>query len=125
LPTHAQGISEKTGFVQHRLPLKTKPAAEGRTAPPSIPDELLEHFVKGSMTAEAVQAAFAFKRAPIERALGAEPGRHPVYAPEAERPEVTTTQRNGKSARTVLTYALIFGLHIGAYLARKIIQRLG
>lgn len=43
----------------------------------------------------------AFKKALIERALDAELGHH--YAPGAERPAGTANQRNGKSARAVLT----------------------
>ncbi|MEN7531941.1 IS256 family transposase, partial [Cupriavidus sp. DL-D2] len=60
--------------------------------------------VKGPMTAEAVQdAAMAFKKALIERALGAELGHHLGYPAGTERPAETTNQRNGKSAKTVLT----------------------
>jgi transposase-like protein len=56
------------------------------------------------MTAEAVQdAAMAFKKALIERALGAELGHHLGYPAGTERPAETTNQRNGKSAKTVLT----------------------
>ncbi|MFS8981725.1 IS256-like element ISRta2 family transposase, partial [Cupriavidus necator] len=39
----------------------------------------------------------------IERALGAELGHHLGYQPGAERPAGTANQRNGKSAKTVLT----------------------
>ena len=39
---------------------------------PKIPPELLDHLVKGPMSAEAVQeASTAFKKALIERALAA------------------------------------------------------
>ncbi|MEM5279336.1 IS256 family transposase, partial [Cupriavidus taiwanensis] len=56
------------------------------------------------MTAEAVQdASMAFKKALIERALGAELGHHLGYPAGAERPAGTANQRNGKSAKTVLT----------------------
>ena len=57
---------------------KTKNAAiAAKTASlPSIPKELIEQFVKGPMTAEAVNAAsMAVKKALIERALGAELGK--------------------------------------------------
>ena len=71
---------------------------------PAIPQDLIDQFVKGPMTAEAVQdAAMAFKKALIERALGAEMGHHLGYAPGAERPADTTNQRNGRSTKTVLT----------------------
>jgi putative transposase len=86
------------------MPRKPKPAAEALTALPSIPDELIDQFVKGPMTAEAVQAASAaFKKALIERALGAELGHHLGYPAGAERPQDATNQRNGKSGKTVLT----------------------
>ncbi|SCB18867.1 Transposase (or an inactivated derivative) [Cupriavidus alkaliphilus] len=56
------------------------------------------------MTAEAVQdASMAFRKALIERALGAELGHHLGYPAGAERPAGTANQRNGKSAKTVLT----------------------
>ena len=45
----------------------------------------------------------AFKKALIERALGAELGHHLGYAPGATKPEAVTNQRNGKSGKTVLT----------------------
>lgn len=51
-----------------------------KTAPadlPAIPDELLEQFGNGPMTAEAINAAtLALKKALIERALGAEMNHH-------------------------------------------------
>ncbi|KAI1693160.1 MULTISPECIES: IS256 family transposase [Bacteria] len=71
---------------------------------PSIPADLVDQFVKGPMTAEAVQdLSMAFKKALIERALGAELGHHLGYAQGQERPEQATNQRNGKSRKTVLT----------------------
>ncbi|MCY0852599.1 IS256 family transposase [Cupriavidus sp. D39] len=80
-----------------------KPKATPRDLP-TIPKELIDQFVKGPMTAEAVQdAAMAFKKALIERAMGAELGHHLGYLEGAERPEHATNQRNGSSAKTVLT----------------------
>jgi len=71
---------------------------------PAIPVELVDQFVKGPMTAEAVQdLSMAFKKALIERALGAELGHHLGYPAGGERPEQATNQRNGKSSKTVLT----------------------
>lgn len=71
---------------------------------PTIPTELVDQFVKGPMTAEAVQdLSMAFKKALIERALGAELGHHLGYPAGGERPEQATNQRNGKSSKTVLT----------------------
>ncbi len=58
------------------MPIKTSkkdPAA----ALPSIPKELIDRFVSGPMSAEAVNAAaMAFKKALIERALSAELSDH-------------------------------------------------
>ncbi len=45
----------------------------------------------------------AFKKALIERALGAELSHHLGYRPGAEKPEDSTNHRNGASAKTVLT----------------------
>ncbi|MGO4399422.1 IS256 family transposase [Achromobacter sp. PAB15] len=71
---------------------------------PSIPADLVDQFVKGPMTAEAVQdLSMAFKKALIERALGAELGHHLGYPSGGDRPEEATNQRNGKSRKTVLT----------------------
>lgn len=56
------------------------------------------------MTGEAVNAAtVAFNRALIERALSAELSYHLGYASGAARPDDAGNQRNGKSAKTVLT----------------------
>jgi putative transposase len=56
------------------------------------------------MTGEAVNAAsMAFKKALIERAMGAELGHHLGYAAGAAKPETAANQRNGKTAKTVLT----------------------
>ncbi|TDF93321.1 IS256 family transposase, partial [Paraburkholderia guartelaensis] len=80
------------------MPRKPKTSPEALTALPSIPKELIDQFVKGPMTAEAVHAASAaFKKALIERALGAELGHHLGYPAGAVRPENATNQRNGKS----------------------------
>jgi putative transposase len=85
------------------MPSKKKaPAADINL--PEIPNELLEQFVTGPMTAEAVEAATRkFKKAIIERALGAEMSHHLGYAPGEAKPEDATNHRNGKSAKTVLT----------------------
>jgi putative transposase len=88
------------------MPSKKKLAAPAahKAALPHIPKELLDHLVQGPMTAEAVNAAgVAFKKALIERALGAEMGHHLGYAAGAAKPVDTTNHRNGKSGKTVLT----------------------
>jgi putative transposase len=71
---------------------------------PKIPPELLDQLVKGPMTPGAVQeTSLAFKKALIERALGAEMSHHLGYAAGGEKPETRTNHRNGKSGKTVLT----------------------
>ena len=81
---------------------RTKPAVDMTL--PDIPKELLDQFVTGPMTAAAIEAAtHKFKKAIIERALGAEMSHHLGYAPGEAKPEDVTNHRNGKSAKTVLT----------------------
>ncbi|MEO6745930.1 MAG: IS256 family transposase, partial [Caldimonas sp.] len=51
------------------MPSKTKAVKSAMTALPSIPKELIDLFVTGPMSGEAVNAASAaFKKALIERA---------------------------------------------------------
>lgn len=79
---------------------KKKPAA----ALPSIPKELIDQMVSGPMDAEAVSAAsMAFKKALIERILGAELSHHLGYPPGAEKPGEIDNHRNGATGKTVLT----------------------
>lgn len=82
----------------------TKAALAAAAAMPSIPKELIDQFVTGPMSAEAVNAAsMAFKKALIERALGAELSHHLGYLPGATKPEDAVNHRNGASGKTVLT----------------------
>ena len=84
--------------------LKNAAIAARSAALPKIPNELIDQFVTGPMTGEAVNAAsMAFKKALIERAMGAELGHHLGYAAGAPKPETAANQRNGRSAKTVLT----------------------
>ena len=88
------------------MPSKKKPAAAGMTALPSIPNELIEQLTGGAtpMTADQINATtMALKKALIERALGAELSHHLGYPPGSARPEEAANQRNGTSAKTVLT----------------------
>jgi transposase-like protein len=62
---------------------------------PKISPELLDQLVKGPMTAESIDdASRAFKKALIERALGAEMSHHLGYAPartsQRRRPTTAT-----------------------------------
>ena len=85
------------------MPSKTsrkKPVA----ALPIIPKELIDQMVSGPMDAEAVNAAsMAFKKALIERILGAELSHHLGYPPGADKPGDATNHRNGATGKTVLT----------------------
>ncbi len=86
------------------MPSKTKKAAEAAAVLPRIPRELIDQFVTGPMSAEAVNtASMAFKKALIERALGAELSHHLGYAPGVAKPESAQNHRNGASGKTVLT----------------------
>ena len=79
---------------------KKKPVA----ALPSIPKELIDQMVSGPMDAEVVNAAsMAFKKALIERILGAELSHHLGYPPGAEKPGEVGNHRNGATGKTVLT----------------------
>jgi hypothetical protein len=50
------------------MPTKKKPAREAQRDLPSIPKELIDQFVSGPMSAEAIQdASMAFKKVLIER----------------------------------------------------------
>jgi len=78
--------------------------AKAAQALPTIPKELIDQFVNGPMSAEAVNAAsMAFKKALIERVLGAELTHHLGYAPGADKPSEASNHRNGATAKTVLT----------------------
>jgi putative transposase len=90
------------------MPSKTKmknAAIAAQTAAlPKIPKEIIDQFVTGPMTGEAVNAASAaFKKALIERAMGAELGHHLGYPAGQAKPEAKSNQRNGTTAKTVLT----------------------
>jgi putative transposase len=82
---------------------KNAAIAAKSAALPKIPKELLDQFVSGPKTGEAVNAAsMAFKKALIERALGAELGHHLGYSNGAGKPEAVSNQRNGTSGKAVL-----------------------
>ena len=86
------------------MPRKAKRARPVRVLTP-VPEEVLDQFVQqGPLTAEDVEAAVQrFKKAVIERALGAELTHHLGYAPGGTKPEASTNHRNGSSDKTVLT----------------------
>src|SRR5271167_2970102 len=71
---------------------------------PSVPKELVAHFLTGPMNGEAIETAgVAFKKALIEAALNAELGHHLGYEAGADRPDDVTNHRNGSTSKTVLT----------------------
>jgi transposase-like protein len=85
-----------------RKPKSEKPSTEV-LAP--IPADVLDQVVRdGPLTAAEIETATRrFKKALIERALGAELTHHLGYPPGAPKPELATNQRNGTSGKTVLT----------------------
>jgi putative transposase len=90
------------------MPSKTRAKnaaiAAKSAALPKISKELLDQFVQGPMTAEAIQdASMAFKKALIERALGGELSHHLGYAPGGDKPATADNHRNGSTGKTVLT----------------------
>ena len=86
------------------MPSKVRKLEREVTKLPTIPKELVERFLTGPMTQEAVNAAsLAFKQALIEASLNAELTHHLGYAPGAERPEGASNHRNGGTTKTVLT----------------------
>jgi len=86
------------------MPRKLKNPMPDLSHLPAIPKELLDHFVKGPMTAGDVEDVMRqLKKALIERALGAEMSHHLGYSPGEAKPEDAANHRNGNSGKTVLT----------------------
>jgi transposase-like protein len=87
-----------------RTKQKNAEIAARSAALPKIPDELIAQFVSGPMTGDAVNAAtMAFKKALIERALGAELSHHLVHIGASAKTQQAGNHRNGRTAKTVLT----------------------
>jgi putative transposase len=86
------------------MPRKPKSSTSETPLAP-IPFEILDQFVRqGPLTPEELDAVVRrFKKAIIERALGAELSHHLGYVPGGTKPEDTTNHRNGSSGKTVLT----------------------
>jgi len=77
---------------------KTKPADL-----PATPAGLLEQFVNGPTTAEAINAAtLANTKVLIERALGGELNHHLGYAPGVTKPPPCTIRATARAPRTIL-----------------------
>ena len=79
------------------MPHKTKTAAADKAAMPRIPAELLEQLIPGPATQRQLEDIFQqFKKAFIERVLGAEMSHHLGYAPGQAKPHwasITATAR--------------------------------
>jgi len=91
------------------MPSRAKQIDRAVAKLPSIPKDLVNQFLTGPMTGEAINAAsLAFKQALIEASLNAELTQHLGYAPGAEKPATENpggarNQRNGSTSKTVLT----------------------
>jgi putative transposase len=86
------------------MPSRAKKLDRAVAKLPSIPKELVNLFLTGPMTGEAINAAgLAFKQALIEASLNAELSHHLGYAPGTARPASASNQRNGFTGKTVLT----------------------
>jgi putative transposase len=86
------------------MPRKTNTAGADKTALPQFSTELLETLVPGPITpGQFEDLVTQFKKAIIQRAMGAEMSHHLGYAPGQDKPTGVTNHRNGSSAKTVLT----------------------
>jgi len=86
------------------MPSKSKKAAGDGGRLPLIPKEMVNLFVTGPMTGEAInEAGAAFKKALIEASLAAELSHHLDSAAGAESPESAGNHRNGSTPKTILT----------------------
>lgn len=89
------------------MPIKKKStAATAQGALPQIPTELLDQLVTGAMTPGAIEDMMrGFKKALIERALGAEMTHHLGYSPGSVKPREASNHRNGTSGKIIAMYA--------------------
>lgn len=71
---------------------------------PAMPKEFMDQFFEGPMTAAAIEdLSAAFKKALIERAIGAELSHHLGYKPGEVKPDGGANYRNGTTRKKVLT----------------------
>ncbi len=84
---------------------RSKKPVDPRWAP--VPDVVLDHFAPAGMldAADVEAATQRFKKALLERALGAELQHHLTQEAGAAAPDAPANHRNGTSAKTVLTDA--------------------
>jgi putative transposase len=84
--------------------MTTKAAQAAAARMPSTPKAVIDQFVTGPMSAEAVQdISMAFKKALIELALGSELSLQLGYGAGEPKAQQASNHRNGVSAKTVLT----------------------
>jgi len=83
------------------MPRKPKTsAAAQKAAQPQIPAELLEQLIPGPVTPGEFEDIFqGFKKAFMERALGAEMSQHLGYKAGEAKPAGATNHRNGTASR--------------------------
>jgi putative transposase len=75
-----------------------------KAAQPQFSAAALEQLIPGPVTPVELESLFQrFKKAVVERALGAEMSHHLGYALGQFKPEGGSNHRNGKSTKTVLT----------------------
>jgi transposase-like protein len=85
-----------------RNSIAAQAAAQGPL--PELPTELMDQLVQGPMTPGEVKGLMlAFNKALIQRAMNAELSHHLGYKPGQEKPEGQANERNGASAKTVMT----------------------
>lgn len=90
--------------MKQKKPSLAAQAAARDTRLPQLPDQLLKELVKGPMTAEEVEdLVSAFSRAVVQRATEAELGLHLGYELGQGKPAVQSDERNGTSAKTLIT----------------------
>ncbi|MBC7549272.1 MAG: IS256 family transposase, partial [Polaromonas sp.] len=86
------------------MPRKINTATADKKALPQFSSELLERLVPAPITPGQFEDLVAqFKKALIQRAMGAEMSHHLGYSPGQDKPAGVTNHRNGSSAKTVLT----------------------
>ncbi|HEY0955197.1 MAG TPA: IS256 family transposase [Roseateles sp.] len=88
------------------MPRKKKSeVVSDHAAKPQFSAAALEQLIPGPVSPAELESIFQqFKKAVVERALGAEMSHHLGYGPGQAKPEGgSTNHRNGKSAKTVLT----------------------
>jgi putative transposase len=86
------------------MPRKSKTTPTQLVTLPKISSKVLDELVPGPMTPGDIEDVMRdFKKALIERSLGAEMNHHLGYSSGATKPSETRNHRNGTSGKTVLT----------------------